>query len=127
MSASIPEGAPPRGRTTLLALTTVAMATLAGAFLGSGYERGARVRPATRQVIIHEMRFEPAKLTVTAGDTVEWVNRDLVPHTATAQSREWNSGNIEVDASWRTIVRTRGAVPYTCLLHPGMRAELVVR
>jgi plastocyanin len=127
MSASIPEGAPPRGRTTLLALTTVAIATLAGALLGSGYERGSRVRPATRQVIIHEMRFEPAELTVTAGDTVEWVNRDLVPHTATAQSREWDSGNIVADASWRTVVPTRGAYPYVCLFHPGMRAQLIVR
>ena len=127
MSASVPEGAPPRRRTTLLALTIAATATLVGALLGSGCGRGSRVRPALRRVIIHEMRFEPAKLTVTAGDTVEWVNRDLVPHTATAKSREWDSGSIAADASWRTIVQTRGTVPYTCLFHPGMQAELVVR
>jgi plastocyanin len=40
--------------------------------------------PKTHTVTIEEMRFHPERLTVARGDTIVWVNRDLVPHTATS-------------------------------------------
>jgi plastocyanin len=123
--AHVRQGALRRERTPLLALVAMSV-MLAGVLLGAGAPR-SRTRPALRHVVIHEMRFDPVKLTVAVGDTVEWVNRDLVPHTATAQSREWDSGNIAAEASWRTVVPMRGAYPYVCLFHPGMRAHLIVR
>ena len=124
-SASL-EGAPRKGRTRLMEGPTAVLATLGSLLLGIGCAPESRARPTVRQVIIREMRYEPASLTLAVGDTVEWVNRDLVPHTATSQSREWDSGNIEADASRRTIVQTRGTFPYACLFHPGMKATLVV-
>jgi plastocyanin len=126
MNALIGRGASER-RTPLPGLVKVLSVALAGAIPWSGCAPESKARPAVRQVIIQEMRYEPAELTVALGDTVEWVNRDLVPHTATAQSRAWDSGTIEADASWRTIARDRGTVPYVCLFHPGMRAEISVR
>ena len=126
MSAD-PKGAPQRGRTRLLERATIALAALGSMLAGIGCASEPRTRPSVRQVIIREMRYEPVELTVAVGDTVEWVNRDLVPHTATAQSREWDSGGIEADASWRTTVRTRGPLPYACLFHPGMQATLMVQ
>ena len=125
MSAFV-AGAPRRGR-TLLALVAVALVSSASAHLANGCAPASKTHPAVRQVTIHAMRYEPEELSVAVGDTVEWVNRDLVPHTATAQSRDWDSGTIAPDASWRTIVREHGAFPYICLFHPGMRAELSVR
>ena len=120
-------GAPRRGRTRFLERATIALAALGSMLIGVGCAPEPRTRPSVRQVIIHEMRYEPVGLTVAVGDTVEWVNRDLVPHTATAQSGQWDSGNIEADASWRTMVRTRGPYPYACLFHPGMQATLTVQ
>src|SRR2546423_277336 len=41
------------------------------------------------------MEFHPAVLTVAAGDTVVWVNRDIVPHTATATGgTKWDTGQL---------------------------------
>jgi plastocyanin len=37
-------------------------------------------------VRIHGMRFEPHHLTVSKGETVEWVNEDAVPHTVTSSA-----------------------------------------
>jgi plastocyanin len=37
--------------------------------------------PRTHTVTIEEMRFQPERLTVARGDTIVWVNKDLVPHT----------------------------------------------
>ncbi len=121
------EGAPRGGRTRFLERATIALAALGSMLAGIGCASEPGTRPSVRQVIIREMRYEPVELTVAVGDTVEWVNRDLVPHTATAQSREWDSGSIESDASWRTIVRTRGPFPYACLFHPAMQATLLVQ
>ena len=115
------------GRTRLLERAAIALAALGSMLMGIGCAPDPRTRPSVRQVVIREMRYEPTELTVAVGDTVEWVNRDLVPHTATAQSRQWDSGNIEADASWRTIVRKRGPFPYACLFHPGMQARLTVQ
>src|SRR5204862_476961 len=38
----------------------------------------------THTVEIRGMEFHPAELTVAVGDTIVWINRDIVPHTATA-------------------------------------------
>lgn len=127
MSGALAEVAPRKWRTRFLERVTVTLATLGGVLLGIGCAPESKTRPALQQVIIREMRYEPASMTVAIGDTVAWINRDLVPHTATAQSREWDSGSIEAGASWRTIVRTRGPLPYACVYHPGMQATLLVQ
>ena len=44
----------------------------------------AKPTPRTHTVKIEGMAFVPATLEVSVGDTVEWINEDLVPHTATA-------------------------------------------
>ena len=40
--------------------------------------------PAVLTVVIRNMKFDPPKLEVKKGDTVEWKNEDLTPHTATS-------------------------------------------
>jgi plastocyanin len=35
-------------------------------------------------VVIREFKFEPAAVAVHVGDTVEWKDDDIVPHSATA-------------------------------------------
>jgi parallel beta-helix repeat protein len=39
-----------------------------------------------RRVSIRGMRFEPKHITVTRGDTVEWLNEDAVAHTVTSSA-----------------------------------------
>ena len=49
--------------------------------------------PARHRVAMHGVRFDPDSLVVAVGDTVEWDNRDLVPHTSTAED---SSANLRV-------------------------------
>ena len=44
--------------------------------------------------MIREFKFEPATVTVHIGDTVEWKNDDIVPHSATAERAEKNQKNL---------------------------------
>ena len=70
--------------------------------------------------------FSPADLTVKAGETVVWVNKDLLAHTATAKDGSFNSTAIPPGQSWRFVAKAKGEFPYTCSFHP-MNGRLTVR
>ena len=77
-------------------------------------------------VLISGFKYQPEVLTVNAGDTVEWQNKDIVPHSATASDKSFDSGNIASGASWKFVAGTKGTYYYLCTLHPNMKARLVV-
>jgi plastocyanin len=83
--------------------------------------------PQVHTVMIEGMRFQPEGLTVAAGDTVVWINRDLVPHTATSAAGRFDSGEMAPGKSWTHTVRATGEFAYTCTYHPLMKAVLRVR
>lgn len=80
----------------------------------------------THVVAIEGMAFVPATITVRRGDKVVWQNKDLVPHTATAQG-VFDSKNIDPQASWSWTASGPGQHPYVCLYHPGMKGEVIVQ
>jgi len=47
-------------------------------------------------VVIRWFKFEPATVTVHVGETVEWKNDEIVPHTVTANGEKpaFDSGSI---------------------------------
>lgn len=81
---------------------------------------------ADHTVTIEGMKFEPASLEVRRGDRVTWVNKDVVPHTATAAGR-FDSGEIAHGAKWTWKAARAGTFDYVCSYHPGMQAKVVVR
>jgi plastocyanin len=78
-------------------------------------------------VVIEGMKFVPERLEVAVGDTVTWVNKDIVPHTVTAKAAKIESGDLAQGKSWKLTARRKGEVAYMCRLHPGMRGVLRVR
>ena len=98
------------------------LASLVLAFSG-----GADAAPTTYTVVIEQMRFNPPALMVRRGDHVTWVNKDLFPHTASANSRAFDSHSIAPDASWTYVAGQPGTYPYRCDLHPTMGGILTVR
>jgi plastocyanin len=83
--------------------------------------------PPTKHVItIKEMQFTPATITVNTGDTVVFVNQDMLVHDVTeASGKAWTSGPIPVGKSFQFIVKR--PVAYFCSIHPSMRGEIVVK
>jgi plastocyanin len=76
---------------------------------------------------MHAIRFDPESLAVAVGDTVEWDNHDVVPHTSTEAPSGWASGNIAPDSSWSTVIAGAGELAYGCSYHPQMKAKIVAR
>jgi plastocyanin len=87
---------------------------------------GGRARPAVHHVEIRAFRYQPDTLTAATGDTVVWINRDVVPHTATAGGA-WDTGQINASGEGRAVAGAPGTHDYVCAYHPNMRAVLVVR
>jgi plastocyanin len=97
-------------------------------FTGASSPRPSEPVPHRHVVEIRGMAFHPAVLEVRRGDTIVWVNRDIVPHTATAARKPgWNTGPLLQGKSGRYVANRRGEDSYACELHPTMLGTLVVR
>ena len=92
-----------------------------------GLGAGEQPKPRTHTVTIESMRFRPESLTVARGDTIVWVNKDLVPHTATSKAGGFDSQVIQAEKSWTLTVRKAGDFSYVCTFHPTMTATLLVK
>jgi plastocyanin len=80
----------------------------------------------TIQITMDKLTFSPAEITVKVGDTIEWINRDILAHTATARSGEWNV-KIAAKKTERLIVSKAGAVDYYCTYHPNMTGRILIK
>ena len=87
----------------------------------------AQIQGAPREhvVTMRSMSFGAIPSGVKVGDTIVWVNRDTVPHTATARDKSFDV-RIAPRKSVRMTVRKAGAIPFYCVLHPAMRGTLKV-
>jgi plastocyanin len=113
-----------RRRLIRVVLESVAMLALSGALpLGLVAAR----KPVTHTVTVDGSRFEPETLSVVAGDTVVWVNKDLVAHTATSKPGAFDSGLIAPGKSWKYRTQRAGGFAYTCTYHPTMNGMLRVK
>jgi len=77
-------------------------------------------------VAIDNFVFEPARLTVKAGTTVTWTNRDDIPHTVASKDRLFKSKAMDTDETYSFTFSTPGEYNYFCSLHPHMTATIVV-
>lgn len=100
-----------------------AVLALAGAAASGSSETPLR----HHRVDIRGLTFHPRELHVAPGDTVSWVNHDIVPHTVTATDSGWDSGEVSSGGRFTRVVEGSGARPYTCRYHPTMAGMLIVR
>ena len=107
-----------------------AAAALCALLLGPmqlGIATSALAASASHTVVMEGVAFVPETLTVKRGDTVVWVNKDMFPHTATAQDRSFDSKDIAPTKTWKHVAAKTGTFSYLCTLHPTMKGTLIVR
>jgi plastocyanin len=78
------------------------------------------------EVTIDGFAFQPASLTVTAGTTVTWTNRDEEPHTVAASDGSFHSPGMGTGATFTHTFAAAGTFDYVCSIHPMMRGTVVV-
>jgi amicyanin len=77
-------------------------------------------------VSIDNFTFNPQKLTVKAGTTVTWTNKDDIPHAIAAVDKEFKSKVLDTDNGFSFTFTTPGSYDYFCSLHPHMTGTIVV-
>ena len=92
-------------------------AVLASATLG-------RAEEGTVRVTIEKMAFVPAEIEVSAGQTIEWTNKDRVAHTATVKDG-WEV-MVPPGKSATRVVEASDSVDYYCRFHPNMTGRITV-
>ena len=81
---------------------------------------------ATIQIVMDKLVFAPAQVEAKVGDTIEWVNRDILAHTATASAGDdWNV-IIAPSKTEKLVLEKAGTVDYYCKYHPNMKGRLNV-
>lgn len=101
------------------------------AMVGAGVTAcSTKPQPArSHEVTIQQLAYSPDTLTVNVGDTVVWVNNDILPHTATdSAAGGWDTDTIAAGGAKRSIVMVApGTADYICSLHPTMRGTIIVK
>jgi plastocyanin len=92
----------------------------------------ARQKAATggtrTQVKIDNFTFAPVALTIPVGTTVQWVNRDDIPHTVVSDDKSTiKSKPLDTDDQFSYTFMKAGTYSYFCSIHPKMAGKVVVQ
>jgi plastocyanin len=98
---------------------------VAAAVLALPHASPAAAAPEVHTVIIDKMKFGPVPPGIRAGDTIIWVNRDFLKHSATARDRSFNV-ELPPITSAKTVIAHPGTIAVYCIYHPGMTQSLKV-
>jgi len=80
------------------------------------------------EIKIDNFAFMPTELTVKAGTTVEWVNRDDIPHVVVSDDKKtFKSKALDTDDKFSYTFTTPGTYSYFCSVHPKMTGRVVVQ
>lgn len=98
----------------------------ADANLGGG-DPAALPAEATDKVLIEDFAFQPAHISVQAGDEVTWTQgSDPAPHTATSVDGVFDSGTLEDGDTFAFTFAEAGEYAYFCEIHPDMLGLVTV-
>lgn len=79
----------------------------------------------TDTVLIDQMKFVPQDLTVNKGDTVVFINKDIVAHNATEVDSAWRSPDLNMGESWSFVPEK--SADYFCSIHIVMKGHIEVK
>jgi plastocyanin len=93
---------------------------------GTAPATGSPAAVAGDAVTIDNFAFAPATLTIKAGSTVTWTNRDEEPHTVASNDGSFHSPGMGTGATYSHTFTTPGKFDYVCSIHPMMHGTVVV-
>lgn len=80
---------------------------------------------ATIQIVMENLVVSPAQSTAKVGDTVEWINKDVFAHTATAGNGDFDV-TMPPKKTVTSVLKKAGTVEFYCRFHPNMKAVLAI-
>ena len=99
-------------------LTSLAIALAVAAMV-------APAHAATIEITMENLVISPAEISARVGDTINWINKDVFAHTATAKNGDFDV-MLPPTKSATSILKKAGTIEYYCRYHPNMTAMLKV-
>jgi plastocyanin len=78
----------------------------------------------TIQVTVDRLAYSTIEIKAKVGDTIQWINKDILAHTATAK------GEFDVmlmpGKTGTLVLKKAGEFDFICRFHPNMKGHLSV-
>ena len=101
---------------------------LSGRHMLLAFALGAAAVPAhaaTIQIVMENLVFTPSEVSANVGDTIEWINKDVFAHTATARNGDFDV-MMPSKKTVTSVLKKAGTIEYYCRFHPNMKAVLTI-
>lgn len=85
----------------------------------------AAAAPRTYVIVVDKMKFGSVPVAAK-GDTIVWVNRDILRHSVTAKSKRFDI-DLPPGAKVRQKLTSGGSFAFFCKYHPGMQGQLTIK
>jgi plastocyanin len=112
----------------VVVLSTAILSTIAIMAINSpnfAVRAASNPTPGT-EVKIDNFSFGP-DLTITAGTTITWTNRDDAPHVVASDTNIFKSKVLDTDDHYSYTFMKPGTYVYYCTVHPKMTAKVIVK
>src|ERR1700675_3888227 len=86
-----------------------------------------QAQTSSAEVKIDNFSFGPDPITVAAGTTVTWTNRDDIPHSVVSSDKVFKSKVLDTDGTFSYTFSKPGTYPYFCSVHPKMTGKVIVQ
>ena len=97
-------------------------------FIAAGGDARLRASAQTdNAIVMSNFAFSPMAITVPAGTTVSWTNKDGEPHTVTSLEGLFRSGALDTGDSFKFKFVKAGVYKYVCSIHPRMTGTVTVK
>ena len=77
-------------------------------------------------MIMKDMAFDPATVTIKAGESVTWTNEDSASHTVVGDNGEFESDSLSKGDTFSFTFDAAGTYAYHCSIHSSMKATVTV-
>jgi plastocyanin len=71
-------------------------------------------------------KFEPAQITVKAGEMIKFQNTGAEPHSATGDDNSFDSGTVNAGDAKTVTFSKAGTFAFHCSFHPWMKGTITV-
>jgi plastocyanin len=85
----------------------------------------APAQAATIQITMTDLVITPTEVAANVGDTIEWINKDVFAHTATARNGDFDV-MMPAKKTVTSVLKKAGTIEYYCRFHPNMKAVLTI-
>ncbi|GGU19868.1 cupredoxin domain-containing protein [Lentzea flava] len=116
------------GTALCLSLVGPGQAAPVGVDLAAQQGEAAPAAQQSTSVEIMGYAFQPATLTINAGDTVVWTNHDTAPHNVVVTNgpEKFTSPTLQQGQTYTYTFTKPGTYSYYCSIHPDMKASVTV-